>query len=385
MRAILFHPFLLSAVLLSAAPSSHAQPVASPNALDSNGCRQGRWTVLFDSAWCEVPDLMTARFFRVVTYRAGSPVGMTRDYYLPGGALQWIGRLHSENPDRSDGCVVYFHENGRVSSEGWKEDGRLEGPWTFYNEDGGITDIGSFVHGVREGLWAEATEGCIAVGAYVHGLRQGPWRFDLEKQRTECDLRDGVAQGVAITRYDDGSCVEKRYVDGRIEGETERFAANGMRVARGGLRGDTRVGLWEFFSDSGALLCAEWYGSGSGSGSSISWNADGSLLALGGLLDGLMSGPWLFLHSNGMRSSEGAYASGEPEGFWRAWNENGRIRSEGTYRKGKRVGAWTDWKSDGARHERVYNDESVIVSDIAFDAHGNAKAGDVRTAASADP
>ena len=49
--------------------------------------------------------------------------------------------------------ATYFFENGQVQQEGYFEDGKLEGIWVSYNEDGDKISSGEYVAGVKTGKW----------------------------------------------------------------------------------------------------------------------------------------------------------------------------------------------------------------------------------------
>lgn len=49
--------------------------------------------------------------------------------------------------------ATYFYENGQVQQEGYFVDGKLDGIWVSYNEDGDKTASGEYVSGVKTGKW----------------------------------------------------------------------------------------------------------------------------------------------------------------------------------------------------------------------------------------
>ena len=351
MRASIRVRLIFSVVLLALASAVRAQAPNAPNAIDTQGLRVGRWTEYFDSLHTEVADRMAARYYRVITYLAGIPIGMTTDYYLSNGAVRWTGQLRSVRPDVAIGAVATFYENGVESSFGWMENGLLEGPWTFQDEEGAIIAEGNYATGLREGAWMVQSEAQVAGGKYVHGVRQGPWSFFEETSVIRCDYLDGRFQGLAVTRYTDSTCFMIPYADGVATGIGEQYARNGARLAFGMSHNGTRLGTWEYRNDAGALIGIEDHGDGTGEGSAFSWNPDGSLSAIGGMRAGRMSGRWTYVYPNGMMSAAGAYVDGTPEGIWQTWYENGGLRSRGAYRDGDRVGEWMEWREDGVRME----------------------------------
>jgi antitoxin component YwqK of YwqJK toxin-antitoxin module len=51
------------------------------------------------------------------------------------------------------GLWKFWHENGKLSSEGEYRNGEREGLWKFWNENGELSSEGEYINGEREGLW----------------------------------------------------------------------------------------------------------------------------------------------------------------------------------------------------------------------------------------
>ena len=49
--------------------------------------------------------------------------------------------------------ATYFYENGQVQQEGFFENGKLEGIWVSYNEQGEKTSSGEYKDGLKTGKW----------------------------------------------------------------------------------------------------------------------------------------------------------------------------------------------------------------------------------------
>lgn len=49
--------------------------------------------------------------------------------------------------------ATYFYENGQVQQVGYFENGKLEGIWESYNENGERTATGEYTQGVKTGKW----------------------------------------------------------------------------------------------------------------------------------------------------------------------------------------------------------------------------------------
>jgi antitoxin component YwqK of YwqJK toxin-antitoxin module len=49
--------------------------------------------------------------------------------------------------------ATYFFENGQVQQEGFFQNGKLEGTWVSYDEQGNKTSSGEYKKGVKTGKW----------------------------------------------------------------------------------------------------------------------------------------------------------------------------------------------------------------------------------------
>ncbi len=49
--------------------------------------------------------------------------------------------------------ATYFHDNGKISQQGLFNDGKPDGKWVSYNEDGSKKSIGEYTNGVKTGTW----------------------------------------------------------------------------------------------------------------------------------------------------------------------------------------------------------------------------------------
>ena len=90
------------------------------------------------------------------------------------------------NNGRKDGAWAAYHDNGHLRSKGSYKNGKKNGLWTNYYFDqtslvqnGRIKSKGNYKNDKREGLWVHYhpfTEGEIrATGKYENGKEEGPW------------------------------------------------------------------------------------------------------------------------------------------------------------------------------------------------------------------
>lgn len=79
--------------------------------------------------------------------------------YLIAVAFVFSGILHAQDskpvlePYGKKVKATYFYENGQVQQEGFFENGKLEGYWVAYNEDGTKKASGFYKEGAKVGKW----------------------------------------------------------------------------------------------------------------------------------------------------------------------------------------------------------------------------------------
>jgi antitoxin component YwqK of YwqJK toxin-antitoxin module len=49
--------------------------------------------------------------------------------------------------------ATYYYENGKVKQQGYFKDGKLEGQWKSFDQNGNKTAMGEYVNGEKTGKW----------------------------------------------------------------------------------------------------------------------------------------------------------------------------------------------------------------------------------------
>nr|WP_315159483.1 membrane-binding protein [uncultured Flavobacterium sp.] len=79
--------------------------------------------------------------------------------YLIALALVFSGMIYAQEskpvlePFGKKVKATYFYDNGQVQQEGFFENGKLEGYWVSYNEDGTKKASGFYKEGAKVGKW----------------------------------------------------------------------------------------------------------------------------------------------------------------------------------------------------------------------------------------
>ncbi|MEN9335882.1 MAG: hypothetical protein RLZZ500_869 [Bacteroidota bacterium] len=72
--------------------------------------------------------------------------------------------------------VTYYYENGKIQQEGFYKDGKLEGKWVSYDEQGNK----------------------VAIAEYTSGEKTGKWFFWNDKNLSEVDYTQGAVAEVKV-------------------------------------------------------------------------------------------------------------------------------------------------------------------------------------------
>ena len=105
--------------------------------------------------------------------------------------------------------------SGKVTGGGQGEikNGKREGPWVSYFENGQLWDKGDYKNGEREGPWVSYFENgqLDSKGTWKNGKEEGPWvgYFDNGQLETKGNFKDGLEEGPWVTYHDDGQLSHK--------------------------------------------------------------------------------------------------------------------------------------------------------------------------------
>jgi len=206
--------------------------------------------------------------------------------------------------------TVERYDNGQKKSEGSFKNGKLEGLWTTWDEDGSIT------------VWAS--------GIYKAGKKVAPLK------------------GLVTIHYPSGQIrSETSYKNGKKEGISTEWRQRGQTYSHGSYKDGELEGFWTYWNEDGSL---NFKNSGTyKADKKIAPHPDDPNQLRRGVQSSRTTTPSrTFWYENGQKRSEVSYKNGEKEGIWTFWYENGQKMREGSYKNGKLEGLWTDWDEDGS-------------------------------------
>lgn len=194
-------------------------------------------TKYFDKDWKPCTKTKAA-FYREIEYDSiGKPVGTTKDFFIS-GKCQWQGHLLSENPDVIEGLCIWYDENGNITQKGSYTNGKIDGEFIEYFPDGTVKSTTNYamgqLHGERNVY--SGTGNIVRQGYYESGQKHGKqieYRQDGNISRYE-NFDHGKLHGEKRTFWLDGQVWQVFYYEqGKLEGESISYHENGRLNSKG--------------------------------------------------------------------------------------------------------------------------------------------------------
>lgn len=244
--------------------------------------------------------LSQLRLFPDVPAATGFPKG-TSGWYDSDNRLVALGNKNKDG--KKEGRWVYYFDNGQRSAEGKYNAAEVKiGTWSYYFGNGNIKSIENYETGERTTFYFQG-------GKYQHYFEkndkvEGPAEiyYPCGSLREKVMYKDGKAEGAGETYFVNGK-VEKKYhySSGDLDGEYTTYYADGKIQSRYTNRQGKAEGLYTYYSPEGRIIRKGEY-----SGDE-------------------MNGPWKYYQNNGKIDREGSYRNGTGTGEWLFYNRKGEL------------------------------------------------------------
>ena len=318
-----------------------------------------------------------------------------------------------------NGPAVFYHPNGKISSEGTMRDGKPDGYWKTYSEEGLIKSEGNRKNFELDSIWKFYDEkGKLILDInYRNGKKNGIKTTYREKETIAENFVDDIKQGLTTFYYLDGKIHKTiNFINGLENGISKEYSPDGtvitfteyrkgFIVSRESINRRDNTGFmqgrWKFFFDNGIVHTEGTYKDDKKNGYFKEYNEEGNLLTVAKFVDDVQQedAPELAsldirtdYYPSGKIKTVASYKGETPEGVRREYAENGiivngyiftkgvitgqgiideegikdgvwkefyldaNLRSEGSYEKGKKIGAWKFYYPDGKiEQEGTYN------------------------------
>ncbi len=223
------------------------------------------------------------------------------------------------------------------------QQGRKQGPWKSFYEDGTLKWEGVYLEGEKHGIFKSYNP---------DGSLEGIQKWVMGERQT----RDPAVADSEVKRnyYPTGEIrVMASYLDGELHGVRREFdflgnvaasqiMEHGRKVAEGVMDLEGRKqGPWKYYFKSGALRSQGDYKDGIPVGEWVYYFENGDVEQRGAFNEqGKEQGKWEWFFSNGQLRKVEHYHDGVLHGGYREYTLEGKLWAEGEYIEGSREGEW---------------------------------------------
>jgi antitoxin component YwqK of YwqJK toxin-antitoxin module len=323
-----------------------------------------------------------------------------------GGFIKSLVKINQYNSQgHKEGLWQTFYPSGTVQWEGNYIDGKREGYFKTYTDNGSLKTIDKYINDIHQLNAPELAklevktdyfpDGKVkSSGPYKDGVPFGAHRvYDTAGKVLKAQIFDSgrvVAEGVLDPSnlqqgkwkefHPNGQVsAEGNYVNGVKVGEWKFYYANGSKFEEGKYDQKGRpIGHWIWYYDNGKTLRENDFHQGIEDGDFVEYDETGGILTKGTYLDGLKEGVWVYQLGN--YRSIGKYVDDQQDSVWKEYyNDNGNLRFEGTYNLGRPDGKHTWYYESGHKEKegmysmglmedkwKYYNDDNTLYLTITY-------------------
>lgn len=313
------------------------------NRYDRDGKKHGYWKTFYED-WSVHTECY---------YRHGLRDGFYKEYDEKGN-LKKITKYVNDVEQMLEGDMkplIVQHEyypNGKVKREASFRDGKREGVWREFDEDGNVVNSQTYKKGALVG------EGIVG----IDGKRRG----DYKEFYPDSTLR---AEGL--------------FIDGLRSGEWKFYYHNGKLQEIGSFNAGDPDGIWIWYYDNGEKQIEEQFYKGQPNGSYKEYDPKGNMIVSGTYFDGMKNGKWLeqigdmrtqgeyrndkqvgewvSYYDNDKMAFRGSFNAGYPDGLHCYYYENGKLREIQSYSAGVKHGDWKKYLETGELYFTVTYDQ----------------------------
>lgn len=321
------------------------------------------------------------------------------------------GLKAQDNPVDPNGKNIFYHENGKISSEGLIRNGKPDGYWKTFWENGELKSEGNRKNYELDSLWNFYDEtGKVTLQInYLKGKKEGIRRTIRENETVEENFSNDVKQGLTIYYYPGGEVMRTiPFENGLENGFAREFSPDGTVITmieyrRGFVidreninrtdRNGLKQGKWKFFYLNGKVKIEGVYRDDKRNGYFKEYDEKGMLTEVSKYVNDVKqeAAPELVkldirtdYYTDGKVKTRASYKGDTPEGVRREYSPTGEVTAAYTYKKGiiiaegivddegVRDGPWKEFYTDGQlRAEGLYRNGNRIGKWRFYHPNGN--------------
>ena len=317
------------------------------NRYDLDGKKHGYWKTFFDD-WSVHTECY---------YRHGLRDGFYKEYDEKGNLkkiTKYVNDVEQVLESDMKPLIVQheYYPNGKVKREASFRDGKREGVWRDFDEEGNVLSSQTYQKGVLVGQGIVDTDGkrrggykefysdstLRAEGLFIDGLRSGVWKFyyhNGQLQEEGC-YKEGQPDGIWIWYYDNGQKqIEEQFFKGIPNGFYKEYDSRGNTIVTGTYFEGMKNGKWT--EQIGDMRTQGEYRNDKQIGEWVSYYNNDKMAFRGTFNAGYPDGEHFFYYQNGRLREIQKYAAGVKHGDWKKYLETGELYFTVTYDQGKEV------------------------------------------------
>ena len=317
------------------------------NRYDREGKKHGYWKTFFDD-WSVHTECY---------YRHGMRDGFYKEYDEKGNLkkiTKFVNDVEQVVESDMKPLVVQheYYPNGKVKREASFRDGKREGVWREFDEQGNVLNSQTYQKGVlvgqgivdtdgkRRGLFKEfyPDNSLRAEGVFVDGLRSGEWKFYYHNGQIQeiGSYQEGQPDGIWTWYYDNGQKqIEEQFFKGTPNGSYKEYDSRGNIIVTGTYFDGMKNGKWT--EEIGDMRTQGEYRNDKQIGEWVSYYDNDKLAFKGTFNAGYPDGEHFFYYQNGRLREVQKYAAGVKHGDWKKYLDTGELYFTVTYDQGKEV------------------------------------------------
>ena len=245
-----------------------------------------------------------------------------------------------------------YYPDGRVKREASFRDGKREGVWREFDEDGNVINSQTYQKGALVGQGIVGTDGkrrgeykefypdstLRAEGLFIDGLRSGEWKFFYHNGKVQevGSYKEGQPDGPWTWYYDNGQKqIEEQFFKGQPNGPYKEYDSKGNVIVSGTYFDGMKNGKWT--EQIGDMRSEGEYRNDKQVGEWTSYYDNNNMAFKGKFNAGYPDGEHFYYYENGKLREIQVYAAGVKNGDWKKYLDTGELYFTVTYKQGAEV------------------------------------------------
>ncbi len=269
--------------------------------------------------------------------------------------LLLIALLTVEHAFAQNGLVKETSSEGKLQKAAHYSDGKLEGSYEEYFENGKLRLRGQYKNDKKHGLfqtWSWSTGKLTSEANYVNDRQHGLFRRWDEngKLAIEMTIHEGKEKFRGFfKKYEDGVLLEhSSWNQGEREGTYKEFWSDGKQKVSGSYRSGQEHGEFTFWNENGFLERKCRFAEGDKTGVELTYFSDGRVSEKANYAAGVLDGAFEKYDQKQQLVQSLSYKGGDLDGVSVEYMKNGKPRMTAGYKNGLRSGKTRVFYANGS-------------------------------------